>query len=685
MVDIGYIALLLALIAALYGLIASLWGGLRRNATLATSGRNALFVTAGLILTAAIALWYLLLTNDMSVEYVATHSERSLPLFYRFSSLWGGQAGSLLFWGLILAIYSSIMVAIEWKRQPRRGPYIVAILLLVHIFFLLINIFAANPFNRLWMLPDGSSHGAVFKPAGASLFIPADGNGLNPLLQNYWMVIHPVFLYLGYVGLTLPMALAVASLISGQLDDGWVRDVRKWALIPWVLLAVGILMGSQWAYIELGWGGFWAWDPVENASFIPWLTATAFIHSIVIQNQRGMLRVWNMVLAFISFWLVIIGTFITRSGIIDSVHAFALSNIGPIFLSFIIFTFLTFLVLLWKRLPQLQGDAELDSVLSRESAFLYVNVLFLVAAFVTLFGTLFPIISEAVTKTKIAVSAPYFNKVDGPIFLAILVLMAIGPLLGWRRSSPAMLRRNLAPPFAFAIAVIALLIMMATRKWLPLVAWGTCALVLGSILWEYYRGAQARRTATKESWPVALAQIMIRNQRRYGGYIVHLSIVFIAVAVTGATSFQFNLKTSLKLNETAHLAGYTFTFTGLDQEKASNHDSMIANVLVEKNGKTIGTLRPQMNFYNAVSGRDMGPTTEVGLHTNPREDIYIVFNGWEQNGELGAFEFFVNPLMLWMWIGGLVMIAGTLFALWPITVRSSRRVSVPTALQPAQP
>ncbi len=685
MVDIGYIALLLALVVAFYGLIASLWGGLRRNATLATSGRNALFVTAALILTAAIALWYLLLTNDMSVEYVASHSERSLPLFYRFSSLWGGQAGSLLFWDLILAAYSSIMVAVEWKRQPRRGPYIVAILLIVHIFFLLINVFAANPFNRLWMLPDGSSHGAIFKPAGASLFIPADGSGLNPLLQNYWMVIHPVFLYLGYVGLTLPMALAVASLISGQLDDGWVRDVRKWALIPWIFLATGILMGSQWAYIELGWGGFWAWDPVENASFIPWLTATAFIHSIVIQQQRGMLKVWNMVLAFISFWLVIIGTFITRSGIIDSVHAFALSNIGPIFLSFIIFTFLGFLVLLWQRLPQLQGDAELDSVLSRESAFLYVNVLFLVAAFVTLFGTLFPIISEAVTKTKIAVSAPYFNKVDGPIFLAILVLMALGPLLGWRRSSPAMLRRNLAPPFAFALAVVALLIMMTTRKWLPIIAWGVCAFVLGTIVWEYYRGARARRIATKESWPLALVQIMIRNQRRYGGYIVHLGIVFIAVAVTGATSFQFNLKTSLQLNKTANLAGYTFTFTGLEEEKASNHDSMFANVLVEKNGKVIGTLLPRMNFYNAVSGRDMGPTTEVGLHSNLREDVYVVFNGWEQNGELGAFEFFVNPLMLWMWIGGLVMIAGTLFALWPITVRSTRRVSVPAALQPAQP
>ena len=602
-------------------------------------------------------------------------------MFYRFSSLWGGQAGSLLFWGLILAVYSAIMVGFEWRRQQRRGPYLVAILLGVQIFFLVITLFAANPFDRLWAMPDGSTQGALFRPEGASLFIPADGNGLNPLLQNYWMVIHPVFLYLGYVGLTLPMALAVASLASGQLDNKWVKDVRPYILIPWVFLSAGVLMGSQWAYIELGWGGFWAWDPVENASFIPWLTATAFLHSIMIQQQRGMLKVWNVVLAFLSFWLVIIGTFITRSGIIDSVHAFALSNVGPLFLSFIVLTFLGFLVLLWQRLPQLQSESELDSMLSRESAFLYVNVLFVVAAFATLFGTVFPIVSEAVTKTKIAVSAPYFNKVDGPIFLGILLLMGIGPLLGWRRTSPEMLRRSLAPPVAFAIAVMALLIMMVTKLWVPIVAWTVCALVVGTIFWEYFRGARARHIATGENWLLALGRLMTRNQRRYGGYLVHLGIVMIAVAVTGATSFQFNLKTSLKLNETTSLAGYTFTFTGLEEEQASNHDSMIANVLVERGDKIIGTLKPRMNFYTAISGRDMGPTTEVGLHSTLREDVYIVFNGWENNGDLGAFEFFVNPLMLWMWLGGLVLVGGTIFALLPIPKAATRRLRVPAGSQ----
>ena len=683
MADIGYIALLLALVFACYGTIVSIIGGLRRNEALSTSGRNALYVVAALVTIAALAVIYLLVTNDFSNEYVASHSERNLPLFYRISSLWGGQAGSLLFWAWMLGLYSTVMVSFEWRRQPRRGPWLVATLLGVMIFFLIVSLFAANPFQRLWVLPDGTTTGALFRPENASLFIPADGMGLSPLLQNYWMVIHPVFLYLGYVGLTLPMAFAVASLASGQLDNGWVKDVRVWNLIPWIFLTIGILLGSQWAYLELGWGGFWAWDPVENASFIPWLTATAFLHSIMIQHQRGMLKVWNMVLAFLSFWLVIIGTFITRSGIIDSVHSFAISNIGPLFLGFIVLTFLGFLALLWYRLPQLQSDAQLDSMLSRESAFLYVNVLFVVAAFVTLFGTVFPIISEAVANTKIAVSAPYFNKVDGPIFLAILVLMGIGPLLGWRRSSPEGLRKSLGPPVALAIVIGVVVFMFVSRKWTPVLAWSASALVLGTILWEYYRGARARHKATGESWPLALGRVMVRNQRRYGGYIVHLGVVMVAIGVVGATSFQFNLKTSLTLNESATLGGYTFTYTGIEQNKASNHDEVVAHVLVERGDRVIANLRPSMNFYSAAGGRDMGPTTEVGLHTNLREDVYVVFNGFENNGDLAAFEFFVNPLMLWMWLGGLTMIVGTAFALWPIPKRATRRVRIPAIPQPA--
>ncbi|HEY80722.1 MAG TPA: cytochrome c biogenesis protein CcsA, partial [Caldilineae bacterium] len=449
-------------------------------------------------------------------------------------------------------------------------------------------------------------------------------------------------------------------------------------------LTLGIILGSQWAYLELGWGGFWAWDPVENASLIPWLTATAFLHSIMIQEHRGMLKVWNMVLAFLGFWLVIVGTFITRSGIIDSVHAFAVSNVGPLFLGFIILTFLAYLILLWYRLPDLQSDAELDSMLSREAAFLYVNVLFVVAAFVTLFGTLFPIISEALSGTKIAVNAPYFNKVDGPIFLAILLLMGVGPLLGWRRTSNAMLQKSLAVPVALALAVAGAVFILVTRNWVPILAWSLSALVLGTIIWEFYRGAASRRRATGEGWLKALWGVMARNQRRYGGYLVHFGVVLMAFGMVGAVAFQHNLKTSIPLNGTAELGGYTFKYTGLEQNKGPNYDEVVANVIVTQGNRDVGVLTPRMNFYHSRAAQDMGPTTEVGLHMTLREDVYIVLNGFENGGQLAAFEIFVNPLMIWLWIGSLVMVFGAVFAMVPIKkpapVRVRSRKPVP---QPA--
>ena len=674
MSDLGYITLLIAFLFTLYGIVISIVAAKRKDAALAASGRNALYVVSLLILVATVALVYMLVIDDFSNEYVASHSERALPMFYKLSTLWGGQSGSLLFWSLLLAMYSVVMVAWVWKKEPRRGPWLVAVLLFVQLFFLIISLFASNPFNRLWVLPDGNTVGAVFRPEGAALFIPADGTGLNPLLQNYWMVAHPVFLYLGYVGLTLPFAYATASLLSGELDDSWVKRVRIWNLIPWTFLTIGIILGSQWAYLELGWGGFWAWDPVENASFIPWLTATAFLHSIMIQEHRGMLKVWNMILAFLGFWLVIVGTFITRSGIIDSVHAFAVSNIGPLFLGFIVLTFLGYLVLLWYRLPDLQSDAELDSLLSREAAFLYVNVLFVVAAFVTLFGTLFPIISEALSGTKIAVNAPYFNKVDGPIFLAILLLMGVGPLLGWRRTSNAMLQKSLAVPVALALAVAGAVFILVTRNWVPILAWSLSALVLGTILWEFYRGAASRRRATGEGWLKALWGVMARNQRRYGGYLVHFGVVLMAFGMVGAVAFQHNLKTSIPLDERAELGGYTFHYTGLEQNKGPNYDEVIATVIVTQGDREVATLYPRMNFYHSRAAQDMGPTTEVGLHTSLREDVYVVLNGFENGGQLAAFEIFVNPLMIWLWIGGLVMVFGAVFAMVPIKQPAPVRV-----------
>ncbi len=682
MSDLGFITLLIAFLFTLYGLVVSVLAARKKDPILAASGRNALYLVSFLILIATLAVVYMLVTDDFSNEYVASHSERALPMFYKVSTLWGGQSGSLLFWSLLLAIYSTGMVTALWKKEPKRGPWLVASLLFVQAFFLIISLFASNPFNRLWVLPDGSTVGAVFRPQGAALFIPADGSGLNPLLQNYWMVAHPIFLYLGYVGMTLPFAYATASLFSGELDDSWVKRVRIWNLLPWTFLTMGILLGSQWAYLELGWGGFWAWDPVENASLIPWLTATAFLHSIMIQEHRGMLKVWNMILAFLGFWLAIVGTFITRSGIIDSVHAFAVSNIGPLFLGFIVLTFVGYLALVWYRLPDLESDAELDSLLSREAAFLYVNVLFVVSAFVTLFGTLFPIISEAVSGTKIAVNAPYFNKVDGPIFLAILLLMGVGPLLGWRRTSNAMLQKSLAVPVALALSVAGAVFILVTRHWVPILAWSLSALVLGTIFWEFYRGAASRRRSTNEGWLSALWGVMARNQRRYGGYIVHFGVVLMAFGMVGAVAFQHNLKTSIPLNGQAELGGYTFRYVNMEQTQGPNYDEMKATVIVTQGDRNVATLYPRMNFYHSRSAKDMGPTVEVGLHTSLREDVYIVLNGFERGGDLAAFEIFVNPLMLWMWIGGLVMILGAFFAMVPLKQPVPRRARTPQSVAP---
>ena len=526
--DIGYIAMILALVLSVYGFVVSLYGARRNMPDLIASGRNATYVVGALVLTAAITLWYALLTNQFQIEFIATHSERNLPTFYKISALWGGQAGSLTFWTLLL---SGFAVAATWffrEEQPSLRPYVNAVLLGAIFFFVLVVLFAANPFEKLWRV-NGQIVAAVFQPAGATLFRPADGQGLNPQLQNYWMVIHPVMLYLGFVGMTVPFAFAVAALASGQLGNTWIRLIRKWTLAPWVFLTIGVIMGSQWAYVELGWGGYWAWDPVENASLLPWLTATAFLHSIMIQERRGMLKVWNVVLIWLTWELTIFGTFLTRSGVIESVHSFALSPIGPMFAVFIVATLAAFLPLLIWRLPLLKSENQLDSVISRETAFLTGNLLFVVIMLATLLGTLFPTISEWVTGNKMSLNAPYFERVNGPIFLVLLILMGAAPLLAWRRSGSETLRRNFLIPIIAALVSLPLLFAFGVRNPAGFVGVGILTFVLAGIIQEYVRGMQARREATREPPATAMVNIVRRNGRRYGGYIVHIGVLLIAL------------------------------------------------------------------------------------------------------------------------------------------------------------
>ena len=680
--DLGYVALVLALLLAVYGIVVSIVGGLRRLPELVTSGRNAVYAVGALVLLASLLLWRALLTNEFQVDYIAGHSERALPTLFKISAHWGGQAGSLLFWTLIACGFS---VAATWffrHQGPSLKPWVNAVLLTNVAFFLTVVLFAANPFLRLWLTTTGELAKAVFQPANTQPFIPRDGQGLNPQLQNYWMVIHPVFLYLGFVGMTVPFAFAVAALVTGQLGNTWIKMIRKWTLVAWMFLGLGVLLGSQWAYVELGWGGFWAWDAVENASFLPWLTATAFIHSIMIQERRGMLKVWNMVLIWLTWELTLIGTFITRSGVIQSVHSFALSPVGPMFAAFIVLTMIGFVLLLAWRLPLLKSENQLDAVLSRETAFLTQNVLFLVVTFAILLGTIFPMISEWVTGDKISLNAPYFNRVAGPLMLALLLLMGAAPLLAWRRSALTTLRRNFLAPILAAVISIPVLYLFGNRNMGGFVGVAAMTFVFAGILQEYIRGVRARRQATGEPVGTALVNLVKRNGRRYGGYVVHIGVLLITLGIIGDTFYQQEGQANLRVGESMTVANYTLTYNRMEPTQGPNYTEFAATLDLAKNGRPNGQILATKNIYDKNSEQ---PMTEVGLRMGPIEDVYVVLAGFDNMGETAAFKVYINPLMSWMWIGGLVMILGVLISAWPrrLPATAEARVRVPDGAQPA--
>ena len=561
-------------------------------------------------------------------------------------------------------------------------PYINAVLLVNVAFFLSVVIFAANPFGRLWQNGAGDIVTAVFQPAGTRAFFPADGQGLNPQLQNYWMVIHPVFLYLGFVGMTVPFAFAVAALVTGQLGNTWIKMIRTWTLVPWIFLGLGILLGSQWAYVELGWGGYWAWDPVENASFLPWLTGTAFIHSIMIQERRGMLKVWNMVLIWLTWELTLIGTFITRSGVIQSVHSFALSPVGPMFAAFIALTMLGFVGLLAWRWPLLRSENQLDAVLSRETAFLTQNVVFLVVMFATLLGTVFPIVSEWVTGDKISLNAPYFNRVAGPLMLALLILMGAAPLLAWRRSATETLRRNFLIPLVAALISIPVLFVIGNRNMGGFVGVAALAFVFTGIVQEYVRGVATRRQATGEALPVALVNLVRRNGRRYGGYVVHIGVLLIALGIIGNTFYQQEGQANLNQGQSVTVGSYTLTYDKMAAAQGPNYVEYTAILSMAKNGRPAGEIHAKKHIYDKNQEQ---PMTEVGLQTGLIEDVYVVLAGFDNNGATASFKVYINPLMSWMWTGGVVMILGVLLAAWPrrSPAAAEARVKAPAGVQPA--
>jgi cytochrome c-type biogenesis protein CcmF len=573
-----------------------------------------------------------------------------MPSVYIFTAFWSGQAGSMLFWALILSMYGTIAIATSRSRNRELIPWASGTISAILLFFIATTCIKANPFVRLD-------------------FMPVDGRGMNPQLQNPGMAIHPPNLYLGYVATAIPFAFAIAALFSRRLDAEWLGVVRRWTLLSWFFLTIGIILGMWWAYVELGWGGYWAWDPVENSSFLPWATNTAFLHSIMIQEKRGMLRKWNVVLVVVSFLLAIFGTFITRSGVIESVHSFAQSPVGPWFATFFFLATGVTIYLVSTRLHDLEAKVELESMVSREAAFLYNNLVLCGIAFAVLWGTVFPILSEWVTGHKITVGPPFFNTVNVPLGLLLLALTGIGPLIAWRRASVSNLKRQFASPAAFGLVVSAVLFALGMRAPYPLVAYALCGFVTGTIVQEFYKGVRARQTIHDESLVPAFMHLVARNRRRYGGYIVHAGIVMLFAAFAGF-AFKTENDVTLKAGETFDTRDpyghqWRFVSQGVSTSNRPDRDVIAVGLEAFVDGKRLGIITSEKRQYlDAQHNTLFEPITEVGIHSTPKLDTYVVLAGVRGN-DIAELRVTFNPLVMWVWTGGFVMMIGGLIVMWP--------------------
>ena len=648
--QLGSVGLIAGMAFAVFGIVAGGVGGWLRSPRMLKSAERAALAFFVMITLAVVALEYLILTDDFHNAYVAGHSNRALPTYYKVAVLWAGQEGSLLFWTWLLAVYGGLAVLLNRAKNQQLMPYVIAVLMSTAAFFAAITFFAANPFAELYMTTAG----------GAEPFTAFDGKGLNPLLQYHSMVIHPPMLYLGYVGFVVPFAFAMAALITKQLGDNWIRITRRWTMVPWMFLGAGVLLGGRWAYSVLGWGGYWGWDPVENASLLPWLSGTAFLHSVMIQEKRGMLKVWNIVLVITTFFLCIFGTFLTRSGIVSSVHAFAQSGIGPFFAVYLgVVTFFS-VSLLFMRLEFLKSENKLDSMVSRESGFLFNNWVLLAAVFAVLWGTLFPVISETVVGETVTVGAPYFNKVAIPIGLLLLLLTGVGPLFAWRKTSFQSLKRNFTVPLAIAVVVGAILAAAGVRHFYAWVSLFLATFVGVCTLQEFYKGARTRQRTGGENFFQAIYNLTMMNTRRYGGYVVHLGIVMLFVGFAGQ-AFQAQVKGLMLEGDELRVKDYVLRAQKISTADNPNYSSMELTLDITKNGKSLGTLTPDRRFFKASEQ----PTSHVAIRSGFTEDLYTVLAGQDQETGKAVVEVFVNPLVRWVWIGGIVMFLGTLLALVP--------------------
>jgi cytochrome c-type biogenesis protein CcmF len=675
---LGEVALWVALLLAGWGAALGFVGGRRGRGDLVLSAERATGAVFALIGVASACIIAAFVRDEYRYQYVAGYSNHELSLYYKVTGLWAGQTGSLVFWALLLAAFGTVVVLQNRRRNREFMPYVNATVLTVLAFFLVVIVFSSNPFKQLD-------------------FTPVDGRGLNPQLQNYWMTIHPPTLYLGFTCFTIPFAFCVSALLSGRLDTRWITTTRRWTLTAWFFLTCGIIFGMMWAYVELGWGGYWFWDPVENASLLPWLTGTAFLHSVMIQEKRGMLKLWNVLLVMGTFLLSIFATFLTRSGLIESVHSFAENlTIAYIFLGFLGALLSVTVGLVWWRRDRFAADHQLESFLSREAAFLLNNLLFVAGMFAVLWGTLFPLISEGFTGRKITVGPPFFNRVNIPIGLLLLVLMGIGPVIAWRKASARNLRRNFTLPTGMALGVGAALWLAGARHPYALLTFVLGAFTLTTIAIEFHKGARARASIEGEGYPAALVHLVERNRRRYGGYIVHAGLVLTFMGFSGA-AYNVERQAALRPGETMEIRSpfghvYQLTYQAMSGYPAPNMTKLVAAVDVKRDGRFAGTLTAEKRAYRQREE----VVSEVGIRRAWNEDLYLILAGIDDANAVLAgtnprpvatFRVLVNPLVPWVWTGGFIMAMGTLLALWPVAeaARVAERKTAPRPVPAAEP
>ncbi|QQE76939.1 cytochrome c-type biogenesis CcmF C-terminal domain-containing protein [Alicyclobacillus sp. SO9] len=625
----------------------------RKSADTLKWSRILMLIQFCLAFVAATSLLSLLLSENFHYVYVAEYTSRSLPLVYKIAAFWGGNQGSLLFWALILTLYGTIVTFSKHQDSRRMLPIVSFIMTLISGFYVTVLNFAANPFV----------HTAALQPA----------SGLNPLLQNPGMTVHPVNVYLGYIGFAVPFAYAMAGLVLKKTDATWLRVTRRWTLISWLFLSIGIIYGAHWSYEELGWGGYWAWDPVENASLLPWLTATAFLHSGIVQEKKGMLKGWNIILVSLTFLLTILGTFLTRSGVLWSIHAFANGPMGSYFGVYLtVFTIGT-LVLIVLRWPVLKADRKFEAVVSKESGFMLNNLLFLGITFAVFWGTLFPVLSEALTGNKLMVSAPFYNEVALPLGIVILILMGIGPVVAWRRGTMKSIVRSVIYPLLVSIilgasASAALNAFYHRQSWLGTLSIVGAVFVALTVFIEFYKSVRARVRLTGESWGLSLWRLLGKNRRRYGGYIVHFGIALMAVGIAGSGAYHINVQQQLSRGQSATIGNYRLTFEGMGVTKLNQNSRMYANLVVHSGHRTLGVLQPAATFY--ANGQE--PSTNIALFSRPLQDLYVVMLGTAPNSQ-AVFDIHVNPLVEFIWYGGYLFVIGTLVSLWPEAFRKQGR------------